>query len=273
MNFVITGASSGIGRALAKEFTRRGHPVLAVARREERLLALQREVKESGAAQLEPLPLDLTLPEAPEMVLDKAVRLFGRIHGLVNDAGMSPYVEFKDLSYDHMLETIALNVTALTGLCHLFLPHMLAHGEPAHIVNVSSVGGYAPLPRFTVYSGSKHYVRIFTNLLRGECRRTNVKVSGLYPGGTLSEFPHLAGQQVTDFARRTMLTPEQVARRAYPAIMKGRRVIIPGYMDRLAIFMGKLLPFPWSFAIMKSIYDHNVVPVTPAYPHTQGGRK
>jgi uncharacterized protein len=266
MNVVITGASSGIGRALAVTFARNGHTVLAVARREARLRSLCYEMAEEQAAVVHYLCLDLTSPGSPQTLFEEAVKTLGKVHGLINNAGMSPYQKFGELSYGHVCQTLALNVRAPTELCHLFLPHMLAHGEPSHVVNVSSVGGYAPLPRFTVYTGSKHYVRIFTNLLQHEYRGTNIRVSGLYPGGTLTEFPELAGQKIKEFARKTMLTPEQVAARTYPAILKGQRVIIPGFSNQLAVFLGKVLPFPWSIRLMEFIYDQSLEPIPPAYP-------
>ncbi len=266
MNVVITGASAGIGRALASTFSARGHPVLAVARREERLLELSRAMAERQAAPVHCLAVDLTGPAAPEAVFEAAVRLFGQVHGLINCAGMSPYQEFRELKRAHLDQILSLNVRCLTELCALFMAHMLAHGEPSHVVNVGSVGGYAPLPRLSVYSGTKHYVRIFTNLLHREYRGTNIRVSGLHPGGTLTEFPALAGQGIREFARKTMLTPEQVAEKAYPAILKGKRVIVPGALNKAAVLLGKLLPFPWAIRVMEFIYDHNIEPVPPTYP-------
>jgi short-subunit dehydrogenase len=266
MNVVITGASSGIGRAMARTFAQKGHPVLAVARREARLQELCQEMAEKHAATVHYLALDITSPGAPQALLEEAVRVFGKVHVLINNAGMSPYQEFHELDYRHLRQTISLNILSLTELCHLFMPHMLAHGEPSHVVNVGSVGGYAPLPKFSVYTGTKHYVRIFTNLLNHEYRGSNIQVSALHPGGTLSEFPVLAGQQVKKFAQKTMLTPEQVAEKSYPAILKGKRVIVPGTIDKLAVLMGKVLPFPWAIRVMEFIYNQNVEPTTPTYP-------
>jgi short-subunit dehydrogenase len=266
MNVVVTGASSGIGRALAVKFARAGHPVLAVARREERLRELAREADEAHAAPVAPFAQDVTAPGAARAVFDEAVRVFGKAHVLVNNAGMSPYQEFRELSSAHLGQILDLNVRALSELCHVFLPHMIAHGEPARIVNVSSVGGYAPLPKLSAYTGSKHYVRVFTNLLRRECRRTNVRVCGLYPGGTLTEFPELAGQKPKKIARAGMHTPEQVAEIAYPAILAGRRVIIPGLMNQLAACAGKVLPFPLGIRLMEFVYDLSVEQVETKYP-------
>jgi hypothetical protein len=271
MNVVITGASSGIGRALVRKFSQEGHTVLAVARREERLLELCQEMAEVPAAPVHCLALDITSPEAPKTLFEEAVRVFGKVHVLINTAGMSPYQVFHELDTRHLNQIIALNIQSLTELCHLFMPHMLAHGEPCHVVNVGSVGGYAPLPKLSVYTGSKHYVRVFTNLLYHEYQKSNIQVSALHPGGTLTEFPLLAGQRVKKFGQKNMMTPEKVAEIAYPAILKGKRVIVPGAINKLAVLMGKILPFPWAIQVMKFIYDQNVDQVATTYPLTYSG--
>jgi short-subunit dehydrogenase len=266
MNVVVTGASSGIGKALATTFARNGHAVLVVARREERLLSLCQELTSEHGASVNCLALDITAPGAPQALFKGAVRVFGNVQVLINDAGMSPYQTFRELSYNHLSQILALNIRSVTELCYLFMAHMLSHGEPSHVVNVSSVGGYAPLPRFSAYTGSKHYLRAFTNLLNYEYRGTNIKVSALYPGGTLTEFPGLAGQRIKRFALKTMMTPEQVAETAYPAILKGKRVIVPGTINKLAVLMGKLLPFPLAIRMMEFIYDQSMEPTLPTYP-------
>ncbi len=264
MNIVITGASSGIGRALAVTFARRGHAVLAVARREDRLRALCEEM--AGAGAVHAFAQDITSPGSAQAVLAEAVRLVGRVHVLINNAGMSPYQRFEEMPLVHLQQAIALNVRSLTELCHHFIPHMLAHGEPSRVVNVGSVGGYAPLPNFAVYTGTKHYIRAFTNVLSHETRGTNIRICALHPGGSLTEFPPLAGQRIKPFALRTMLTPEQLAEKAYPAIVKGRRVIVIGVIDKAAVLIGKLLPFPWAMRVTELIYRMNVEKVDPTYP-------
>jgi short-subunit dehydrogenase len=251
---------------MVRTFTRRGHTVLAVARREERLLALCQEMAEKHAATVHCLALDITAQGATQTLFEEAIRVFGKVHILINNAGMSPYQEFHELNYGHLCQILSLNIRALTELCYLFMPHMLAHGEPSHVVNVGSVGGYAPLPKFSVYTGTKHYVRVFTNLLYHEYRGSNIQVSGLHPGGTLTEFPVLAGQRVKKSAQKSMMTPEQVAEKAYPAILKGKRVIVLGAINKLAVLMGKLLPFPWAIRIMEFIYKQNVDQTIPTYP-------
>ena len=265
MNVVITGASSGIGRALAETFARNGHSVLAVARREEQLLTLRQDMMEKYGAVVHPLALDITSPNAPQTLFGEAVRIFGTVHILINNAGMSPYQKFCEMRPEHIRQVLALNIQSLTELCHLFLLHMLSHGEPSHLVNVGSVGGYAPLPNFSIYSGSKHYLRIFTNLLHHECLGSNIQVSALHPGGTLTEFPRLAGQQITKFGQKRMMTPAQVAERAFPAILRGKRVIVLGGINKLAVLIGKILPFPWAIQVTTLIYRLNVIQTDPAY--------
>jgi short-subunit dehydrogenase len=266
MNVVITGASSGIGRAMVSIFAKNGHAVLAVARRKDRLLALYQELTEVHQAAVHFLVVDITSPGGPQLLFEEAVRVFGKVHVLINVAGMSPYQEFLELNYIHLRQVLSLNVQAPTELCHLFMPHMFAHGDPSHVVNVGSVASYAALPKFSVYTGTKHYMRGFTNLLYHECRGSNIKVSALHPGGTLTEFPALAGQQITESAQKTMLTPEQVAERAYPAIIKGKRMIVTGGINKLAVLIGKFLPFPWTIRLMEYIYNQSMDQIPPTYP-------
>ena len=266
MNIVITGASAGIGKAYVKTFCQHGHMVLAVARRKGRLQALSQEMADLYSAVVHILDLDLTSAGASQTLLDEAVMVFGKVHVLINNAGMSPYQEFQELELYHLRQIIALNIQSLTELCHKFIPHMLSHGEPSHVVNVGSAGGYAPLPYFSVYTGSKHYVRIFTNFLRHEYRDSNVKVSAVHPGGVLTEFAELAGQRIKESTKKAMMTAEEMAEKTYPAIMKGKRVTVPGGIYKISVLLGKLIPFPLMFQIMNLIYNQSMDKVDPTYP-------
>ena len=113
MNVVITGASSGIGEAMVRTFARNGHAVLAVARREDRLLTLCQDMAEEHVATVRPLALDITSWGAPQVLYEEAVRVFGKVHVLINNAGMSPYQKFHELSHEHLCQTLALNMRSL----------------------------------------------------------------------------------------------------------------------------------------------------------------
>ena len=130
MNVIITGTSSGIGRAMVKTFARKGHAVLAVARREERLLALCQEMAEKHQATVHYLTLDITSQGATQTLFNEAIRVFGKVHVLINNAGMSPYQEFRELNYVHLCQILSLNVQSLTELCHLFIPICWLMGNP-----------------------------------------------------------------------------------------------------------------------------------------------
>lgn len=266
MNTIITGASSGIGKALVNTFARNGHVVLAIARREDRLKELSQKLAEDYNAIVHPFPLDITANNASQHIYETAIDLFGNVHVLINNAAMSPYQEFHLVNLSHIRQIISLNVLALTELCRLFIPHMVEHGEPSHVVNVGSVGAYAPLPYFSIYNGTKHYVRVFTNMLRYETRKSNIKISTLHPGGTFSEFQALAGERVTELGRKGMMTPEAVAEIAYPAILKGKRVIVPGTINKLAVLIGKVFPFPLAIRVMSLVYYLSIEKTETNYP-------
>ena len=266
MNTIITGASSGIGKALVNMFARNGHAVLAIARREDRLKELSQKLAKENNAIVHPFPMDITTQDASYLINEAAIDLFGKVQILINNAGMSPYQEFYLMNLNHIRQIISLNVLALTELCRLFIPHMLEHGEPSHVVNVGSVGGYAPLPYFSIYNGTKHYVRVFTNMLRYETRKSNIKISTLHPGGTVTEFQALAGERVKQLGRLGMMTPEEVAKIAYPAIMKGKRVIVPGTMSKLAVMIGKFFPFPVAIRVMSLVYSLSIEKTDNNYP-------
>ena len=93
-----------------------------------------------------------------------------------------------------------------------------------------------------------------------------MRVGAMHPGGVITEFQELAGQRVRPFALKTMLTPAELAEAVYPAIMRGRRVIVPGFISKLAVLIGKVLPFPWAIRVMELIYHLNVEKIPPTYP-------
>jgi len=266
MNVIVTGAASGIGKALASVFARNGHSLFIVDKQKSRLLTFRDEIRSKYSTPVVCQIVDLSEQGAASAVFQEATRIFGKVHVLINNAGMSPYQDFCDLCFSHLDQIVSVNIRSLAELCSLFMSHMLAHGEPCHVVNISSVGGFTPLPKFSVYTGSKHFVRAFSDLLNYEYRKTNIKVSVIYHGGTLTDFPYLSGQHIRGNAVRTLMTPEKVAEISYPAILKGKRVIIPGVMNYMAILFGKIFPFPLTIRVMEFIYNHVIDPTQPNYP-------
>ena len=235
---VVTGASSGIGLALARQIARRGHPVLAVARRRERLEALSREAARRGE-HIESLAADLKTKEGLTAVIRRLDEL-GEIELLVNNAGIATAGDFLGASLDKEIGAIELNVEAVVRLTHEVLPGMVSQGRGG-IINLASVVAFQPFPHFAVYAASKAFILSFTEALAEEVRGTGVRILALCPGATRTEidvFTHNEGL----LGKLPSLTAEQVARTAVRALDGGRVVKVVGSLSRLLVFTNRFMP-------------------------------
>lgn len=183
MIVLVTGASSGFGRAIAKKFGENGHKVIALARRKERLQSLQKEIP-----YCEILPCDICDKKAVKQALEVLPQDFKSIDILVNNAGLALGIEpaqmcdFKD--WERM---ISVNITALSYLTHLVLPQMVER-KSGHIITLGSIAGKYPYPGGNVYGATKAFVKQFALGLRADLAGTNVRVSDIQPGLAESEF-------------------------------------------------------------------------------------
>lgn len=213
---VVTGASSGIGAQTARLFAREGASVVLVARRAERLAALERELPGSAA-----LPLDVTEPDAPRRVRELCEQRFGRLDVLVNDAGQASRRRFEDGGAAELERLLAVNLVAPARLCEELLP-LLRASAPSSIVNVSSVAGRVGLPRNTAYAAGKFGLAGFSEALRNEEVGHGVHVSTVLPGFVSTEgFPQteLTGSRWT---RWIVSKPEVTARVILDAVVHRR---------------------------------------------------
>lgn len=240
---VVTGASSGIGLVLARELSRRGHPVLAVARRAERLDALAREAND-GAGRIHPLVLDLGTPGAAERVRD-AARALGGAAWLVNNAGFGQYGRFEQATPARLGEMVRLNCEALVLLTHALLPDLraaAANGGRAVLLNVASAAAFQPTPFMAVYGATKAFVLSFTEGLAEELRGSGVAPVAFCPGPVATEFGEVAGTGRRFNEIPGILTAEQAARAALAQADRGDVVYVPGPLNRLAAQAGSFLP-------------------------------
>lgn len=234
---LVTGASSGIGRALAREFASHGYDVVLVARREEALQEVSRELK----SRVHLVPMDLARAGAGQ-ALAHELRMRGvQVDVVVNNAGFGLQGEFADLPVDQQLEMIQLNVTTLTELTRLFLPEMLARKQGG-VLNVASTAAFQPGPLMAVYYATKAFVLSFTEAVTEEIAGTGVKVSCLCPGPTESEFAQRADMQGTPLFRGHVMTSEEVARAGYEGWVAGQAVIVPGFSNRRGTWLVRLAP-------------------------------
>jgi len=230
---LITGASVGIGRELAKLFAQNNHNLVLVARNAARLQEVAGDLERQFEVTAKAFPLDLTSSAAPQLLFDQLRRENIAIDVLVNNAGYGKLGAFTQIPYAESAGQIELNITALTHLTKLFLAPMLER-KAGRILNVASTAGFQPGPLMAVYYATKAYVISFSEALANELQGTGVSVTCLCPGLTDTEFQTRAGTERTTLFRRTRpMDAATVARDGYRALMKGKPLVISGIRNRL----------------------------------------
>jgi uncharacterized protein len=230
---LITGASLGIGRELAKLFAADHYDLVLVARSAPRLAEFAAEVQQQFGINARSFPLDLAEAPAPKFLFDQLKRESILIDVLVNNAGFGKLGAFAQVSIEDSLGQIQLNIVALTHLTHLFLGPMLER-KAGKILNVASTAGFQPGPTMAVYYASKAYVISFSEALASELRGTGVSVTCLCPGVTDTNFQRIAGtEETTLFRRLRPMDAATVARDGYRAMIKGKPLAISGLRNWL----------------------------------------
>ena len=237
---VVTGASAGIGAALARVFARNGHEVALVARREKEMVLLATELAVSAKYKPHVITADLQRSDAPARI---AHELLGR--GLepaivVNNAGFGLHGNAAALDRAEQLAMIDLNVRALTDLSLRWMDGIVHH--KGGILNVASVAGFLPGPGMAVYYASKAYVLSFTEALSRELLPLGVRVTVLCPGPVKTEFQLRAGLDSKSPRWPLARSAEQVAQAGYDGFMAGKRLVIPGFGNKVMSFLPRLLP-------------------------------
>lgn len=240
---IVTGASDGIGLELARLSARKGHHVTLVARRGDRLQALAAEIVAEGGEPPLVVELDLCAEGAAEQ-LEAALAGAGRtVEILVNNAGFGLIGRAAELDAAEQLAIVDLNIRALTGLTLRFLPAIVA--AKGGILNVASVAAFMPGPGFAVYYASKAYVRSFSEALAEELKSAGVRVTALCPGPVRTGFQSRAGFDFTgemNAMKPALLPASEVARQGYEALAAGKRVVVPGLVNKFFVLTGRLTP-------------------------------
>jgi len=235
---LITGASSGIGAAIARELAGKGLRVILVARRADKLSALAGEITFRGG-QVLVMPADLSTPSGCEQLVRKLLQQKIAVDLLVNNAGFGWYGYFSDMPWQTAQDLLAVNVSAVIHLTRLLLPGMLAR-HFGHIINMSSIAGGLPNQGIAMYSASKAFLDAFTTSLHREVRGSGVQVSVVRPGPVKTEFFQTSRSQPGGKAipgERLTITPERVAVAASSLLRHPRRVVyVPWYLAFSAWF-------------------------------------
>ncbi|WOD37761.1 SDR family oxidoreductase [Nodosilinea sp. E11] len=239
---IITGASSGIGYELAKVCAAKGHDLVLIARREDRLLGLKDSLQAAHGVQVLTYRGDLTDANTRYQFFDWTQFKGITPYGLINNAGFGALAPFAETDWDQQNAMLQLNIVALTHLTRLYLPSMIAQGQ-GRILNMASIAAFLPGSYMAVYYASKAYVLSFTDALATELEGTGVTATTLCPGPTESEFQDKAAMQnVAMFDAKNLPTSGDVAIYGYQAMEKGQRIAVHGTKNKMLTLVTRLLP-------------------------------
>ena len=238
---LVTGASGGIGREFARLLAADGFTLVLVARDEARLSELAEELRRTHGVQSTVIATDLSEPSAARDIHCFLQKRGVSVDVLVNNAGFNVYGPFHESDGEQELRMLHVNVIALTHLTKLFLPEMLARGR-GRILNLGSTGSFSPGPRDAVYCASKAYVLSFSEALAEELAGTPVTVTALCPGPTATRFAERAGIADIRLFEHGVMAAADVAAVGYRALMRGRRVVVPGIANKLMTFSIRFSP-------------------------------
>jgi uncharacterized protein len=238
---LVTGASSGIGADIARALAARGYGVTIVARRTERLEQLAAELRERHGARVETVGCDLCDEDARQRMRAELEERGLTVEVLVNNAGFGTAGRFDRLDLERELEMVRLNVEAVVDLCGRYVPAMVQRGRGA-VLNVASTAAFQPLPRQATYSASKAFVLTFTDALHEDLADTGVTATTLCPGPAKTEFMTTAGMDWEGLPDFIWSESAVVAEAGVKGLERGRRVVVPGVVNRAGALGGQHVP-------------------------------
>jgi short-subunit dehydrogenase len=244
---LVTGASSGIGLAISHELAGRGHDLILVARRKDRLDALGDELTGKYGITSHSLGCDLSKAASRAQLPARVEKLGKAVEILINNAGFATNGPFHKADPEREIEQVRVLVEAPVQLITAFYPDMVRRGRGA-ILNVSSIAALQPLPYSAGYSAAKAYVKTFSEALHAEAKRFGVTVSAICPGPVSTDFWELAnwdmagGENESALNKLAWITPQQAAKEAIDGLESGTRVIIPGIQVRAAMQAARYVP-------------------------------
>ena len=275
---VITGATQGVGKALAHEFARGGHTLLLVARSEAALAATAKAISQSYDVEVKFAAADLSTRQGCAAV-EEALRRHGFYADmLVNNAAIMTAGFFQDEDPAALRQIVDLNAGTVVDLTRRFLPGMIARGRGG-VLNVASMEGFMPVPYQATYAATKALVLSLTQALAYETMGTGVRVSALAPGVVLTEMHAKAGAEYSRYVQLLpVMSAEDIARIGYRKFMRGRNTIVPGLFNRLGLFLRRftpnflLVPFMgWLFRV-RDAEGNPQMPQDPPAPKTSNSR-
>lgn len=228
---LITGASSGIGLELSKQFAKDGHSLILVARNANRLEEETSALRQEYGVQVKFIPTDLADPMGPRTLVEELKRQNLPIQVLVNNAGFGTFGPFSEIATERTMDMIQVNLTSLTLLTRLLVGEMIQRGS-GKIVNVASTASFQPGPLMAVYYATKAYVLSFSEAIANELEKSGVTVTAVCPGPTTSGFQKAAKMEMSKLVQGAIMDSKSVAEIAYRGILRGKRIVITGFKNR-----------------------------------------
>ncbi|MEJ5999295.1 SDR family NAD(P)-dependent oxidoreductase [Paucibacter soli] len=241
---LITGASSGIGAALARRFARAGFNVVLVARSADKLAALAKALTAEHGVKAWAVVADLARPDAAADLASAMKRARRPIDLLVNNAGVLAHGSFVEMPAQRHQQLIDLNISGLTAMLAAFVPPMVARGR-GRVLNVASIAAFQPVPSLASYAASKAYVLSLTESLSEELKGTGVSITALCPGITATGMLEQARAEHAELARLPGLvigSAEAVADAGFEACMQGEVICVPGVLNLATMLAGRATP-------------------------------
>jgi short-subunit dehydrogenase len=238
---LVTGASAGIGKALAEELARASTNLVLTARRSDRLEQLAQQLSSAHQIQTKVFPADLTRTDAPPKIFEFTQQNGLEIELLINNAGFGAYGEFYKVDAQRFLDMVQVNCSAVVHLTRLYLPLMIARRR-GDVLMVSSTAAFQSVPYISTYAATKGFDLLFAEGLAEEVKPFGVRVCALCPGSTESEFGEVAGQTQVAASKRHRETAEKVARTGLQALAAGKSSVISGLPNLLGVAGQRLVP-------------------------------
>ena len=248
---LITGASKGIGKELARLFAADGYSLVLTGRDEADLNTLATELSEQHPIKTYVVAVDLAKKDAHRQIISYIEQQKLEIDTLVNSAGFGYLGEFEQSSSAVVNEMLQVDITALVDLTHHFL-HQMKKRNAGQILNMSSLAGFVPGPDLAIYHAAKAFVLSFSEALNEELKHTGITVTVICPGVTDTNFASRAGMEKTNLSRYFPIdTPQEVAKKAYAAMQHHKRVKVIGFFNSLVALSLKLSPTTLNIKISK----------------------
>ncbi|MBL8018256.1 MAG: SDR family oxidoreductase [Leptospirales bacterium] len=249
---LITGASSGIGLAIAQVLAEKKMDLILTARRRDRLESLAQELRQKHGIRVDVIENDLAKSGAAQVLFERVQSIRKDVTILVNNAGFGKQETVLNHSINDIRDMIQVNITSLTELTWLFGVEMRKAGH-GRILQLASVGAFQPSPMYAIYSATKSYVLDFSYAMNSELKGSGVSVTSVCPGFTESEFHDVAGHKKTAFMKASTMTSRKVAEISVRAMMNRSPKVIPGFINKINSYLMEGMTRMFSTAIAGSL--------------------